>query len=65
MKQKINTQNFHFYVDEEIGGDNGMRIFVKSDAFKVLNVGFSLDEGIASPTEEYPVFYAERSTWSK
>lgn len=42
-----------------------MKEFVKSDAFKALNVGFSLDEGIASPSEEFPVFYAERSVWRK
>lgn len=51
------------FLDEEIGGDNGMRLFVKTDAFRMLNVGFSLDEGIASPDEVIPVFYAERSVW--
>lgn len=40
-----------------------MRLFVKTDAFRRLNVGFSLDEGIASPDEVLPVFYAERSVW--
>lgn len=40
-----------------------MRAFVKTDAFRNLNVGFALDEGIASPDEEFPVFYAERSVW--
>lgn len=39
--------------------------FVPTADFKSLNVGFSLDEGIAGPTEEYPVFYAERSIWRK
>lgn len=42
-----------------------MMKFVKTDEFRALNVGFSLDEGIASPGEEFPVFYAERSVWSK
>lgn len=49
--------------DEEIGGDKGMREFVKTEAFRKLNVGFALDEGIASPDETFPVFYAERSVW--
>lgn len=49
--------------DEEIGGDKGMRLFVKTDAFQRMNVGFALDEGIASPDEVFPVFYAERSVW--
>lgn len=49
--------------DEEIGGDKGMREFVKTEAFRKLNVGFALDEGIASPDKVFPVFYAERSVW--
>lgn len=52
-----------FLSDEEIGGDKGMRLFVKTEAFRRLNVGFALDEGIASPDEVFPVFYAERSVW--
>lgn len=40
-----------------------MRAFVKTEAFRNLNVGFSLDEGIATPDETFPVFYAERSIW--
>lgn len=42
-----------------------MAPFVHSNEFKALNVGFSLDEGVASPTDTYPVFYAERSVWCK
>lgn len=42
-----------------------MAKFVISDDFKALNVGFSLDEGIASPDNVFPVFYAERATWCK
>lgn len=40
-----------------------MAKFVTSDEFKALNVGFSLDEGIASPTEEFNLYYAERTIW--
>lgn len=36
---------FALYVDEEIGGVTGMKLFVKSDDFKTLNLGFALDEG--------------------
>ncbi|KAI8043868.1 hypothetical protein M5D96_000011, partial [Drosophila gunungcola] len=46
---------------EELGGRKGMFPFVTSEDFKSLNTGFSLDEGIASPTSEFPVFYAERT----
>lgn len=42
-----------------------MAKFIETDEFKNLNVGFALDEGIASPTETYPVFYAERAIWRK
>lgn len=42
-----------------------MKVFVHSNEFKALNVGFSLDEGLASANEEFPVYYAERSIWSK
>jgi aminoacylase len=35
-----------FVPEEEIGGVDGMRDFVHQDAFKIMNVGFSLDEGI-------------------
>lgn len=31
--------------DEEIGGSTGMQLLVKTDDFKKLNVGLSLDEG--------------------
>lgn len=46
--------------DEEIGGFEGMAKFVHTAEFKDLNVGFCLDEGIASETDEFPIFYGER-----
>lgn len=52
-----------FTPDEEIGGFRGMAKFVQSQDFAALNIGFALDEGIASPTEEYPIFYGERYVW--
>ncbi|XP_011208502.2 aminoacylase-1B [Bactrocera dorsalis] len=57
------TIHISFIADEEMGGRYGMRPFVHTAAFKNLNIGFSLDEGLASPTEVLPVFYAERSVW--
>lgn len=50
--------------DEEIGGLDGMAKFVESKEFKDLNVGFFLDEGQASTTDQYRVFYADRSPWN-
>ncbi|ALC40179.1 maker593 [Drosophila busckii] len=46
-----------------MGGRRGMRPFVDTAEFRALNIGFGLDEGLASPTPEFPVFYAERSVW--
>nr|GME05231.1 aminoacylase-1 [Ipomoea batatas] len=58
-------RNVHisFVPDEEIGGFDGMMKFVESQEFKDLNVGFALDEGQASPTDEFRVFYADRIPW--
>ncbi|XP_017082672.1 aminoacylase-1A isoform X2 [Drosophila eugracilis] len=45
--QPKRTVYLTFVPDEETGGDLGMAEFVKGDYFKGMNVGFSLDEGIA------------------
>ncbi|XP_031625181.1 aminoacylase-1-like [Contarinia nasturtii] len=50
--------------DEETGGYRGMAKFVKTHDFAALNVGFSLDEGIASSDEVFPIFYGERYVWA-
>ncbi|XP_062123617.1 aminoacylase-1-like [Drosophila sulfurigaster albostrigata] len=52
-----------FVPDEEVGGHLGMREFVKTDYFKKMNVGFSLDEGSPSLDETYYAYYAERTAW--
>eukprot|EP01080_Neovahlkampfia_damariscottae_P005673 gene5673-9494_t len=50
--------------DEEIGGSDGAGELAKSEFFKnEMNVEFGLDEGLASPTDTYPVFYGERMPW--
>lgn len=51
--------------DEETAPTTAMKALVNGDYFKQLNVGFSLDEGIASPDDTFSVFYAERSYWGK
>ncbi|XP_017046433.1 aminoacylase-1-like [Drosophila ficusphila] len=53
-----------FVPDEEIGGELGMKAFVKTDYYKEMNVGFSLDEGATSPTDVHHLFYAERLRWA-
>ena len=35
--------------------------FVKTPEFRELNVGFSMDEGMASPDDEIPLYYGERN----
>ncbi|XP_055855884.1 aminoacylase-1-like [Episyrphus balteatus] len=57
------TIHITFVPDEEAGGKLGMYKFVRTDDFKNMNVGFSLEEGCASPDEVFPVFYAERCMW--
>ncbi len=40
-----------------------MGSFVEHPEFSKLNVGFALDEGIASENDNYLVFYGERNIW--
>lgn len=49
--------------DEEIGGELGWQAFSRSEEFKAMNVGFSLDEGNATPDDILPIFYGERPIW--
>ncbi|CAI9296213.1 unnamed protein product [Lactuca saligna] len=60
----IRTLHICYVPDEEIGGFDGMQKFVESKEFKEMNVGFFLDEGQASTTNKYRVFYADRSPWN-
>ncbi|XP_046680751.1 aminoacylase-1-like [Homalodisca vitripennis] len=53
-----------FTPDEEIGSEEGMKIFVETEFFKKLNVGCMMDEGIASDDESFYLFYGERTPYS-
>lgn len=69
LKRKGTTQlkrtvYLTYVPDEEKGGFYGMSPFVESDAFKEMNVGFVLDEGYPSPTNDLEVFYADKPYWS-
>ncbi|KAI0242757.1 Aminoacylase-1 [Lamellibrachia satsuma] len=57
------TIHLSFVPDEEVGGQMGMKILINMPEFKNLNVAFALDEGLASPTDAFTVFYGERSAW--
>lgn len=59
----LRTVHVTFVPDEEIGGLNGMMPFVKTDDFKRLNIGFGLDEGLASADESFDLYYGERCIW--
>ena len=48
---------------DQVGGLDGMKLFVQTPEFKAMNVGFGLDEGIAGPGEELPLFYGERNVF--
>eukprot|EP00871_Galdieria_phlegrea_P000897 jgi/Galph1/1808/GphlegSOOS_G492.1 len=49
--------------DEEIGGQQGMGVFVESEEFQQWNIGFELDEGLASPDFPFWLYYGERQPW--
>lgn len=57
------TIHLVFVPEEEVGGLTGMKLFVQTPEFKAMNVGFGLDEGIAGPGEELPLFYGERNVF--
>ncbi|XP_034951255.1 aminoacylase-1-like [Chelonus insularis] len=57
------TIHMSFVPDEETGGVLGMESFVTTADFKALNVGFALDEGVASPGENFYIFNGERAIW--
>ncbi|XP_050531858.1 aminoacylase-1-like isoform X2 [Daktulosphaira vitifoliae] len=66
LKEKLafdRTIHISFVPDEEIGGVLGMGTFVKSPEFSALNVGFALDEGLASPDNSFSLYYGERTLW--
>ncbi|CAL8340640.1 unnamed protein product [Lota lota] len=59
----MRTVHLMFVPDEEVGGHKGMETFVTHPEFQKLNIGFALDEGLASPGEAFTVFYGERNPW--
>ncbi|KAF9622953.1 hypothetical protein IFM89_035668 [Coptis chinensis] len=61
--EPVRTVYVSFVPDEEIGGHDGAEKFAQSEVFEKMNVGIVLDEGLASPNENYRVFYGERCPW--
>jgi aminoacylase len=62
-KQPLRTIHISLVPDEEIGGNDGMEKWVKTDNFKNLNIGFAMDEGLANPSDVCIVYYGERVPW--
>ncbi len=56
---------FEYFVDEEIGGHDGMVLFARHPLFKELHIGFALDEGLANAESGFKVYYGERAPWCK
>ncbi|KAJ6625688.1 Aminoacylase-1 [Pseudolycoriella hygida] len=63
VKQLKRTFHISFVPDEEMGGYYGMESFAKTEEFRALNVGYALDEGSVSETNEITVVNDERCTW--
>jgi aminoacylase len=57
------TVHLMYVPDEEVGGADGMAKLVETKDFTDLNAAVVLDEGLASPTESFTVFYGERVPW--
>uniref|UniRef100_A0A9I9DYF1 Uncharacterized protein n=1 Tax=Cucumis melo TaxID=3656 RepID=A0A9I9DYF1_CUCME len=53
----VRTVHISYVPNEEIGGFDGAAKSVQSKEFKELNVGFMMDEGQASPGDEFRVGY--------
>ncbi|ETN81769.1 N-acyl-L-amino-acid amidohydrolase [Necator americanus] len=64
-KQWLRTIHIVWAPEEEVGALDGMEKFVKMPEFRELNLGFMLDEGLATEGSKYKVYYAERNPWCK
>lgn len=54
------------FLDEEIGGIDGMKTFSESQEFKSLNIGFGLDESAPTKHSKYILaFHGERTNKRK
>ncbi len=53
----LRTVHLLFVPDEEVGGSRGIKPLLSSALWAELNVGFLLDEGLASPSPAFSIFY--------
>ncbi|KAK4872717.1 hypothetical protein RN001_014746 [Aquatica leii] len=61
--QPKRTVHVTFVSDEETGGLEGMKLFVKTPEFKQLNASFALDEGVLSENNIVTAYYGEKRSW--
>ena len=62
--QPLRTVHMLFVPDEEVGGSRGIKPLLSSALWReALNPGFLLDEGLASPSPAFSLFYGERKIW--
>jgi aminoacylase len=59
----LRTVHVLFVPDEEVGGSRGIKPLLSHPLWASLNPGFLLDEGLASPSASFSVFYGERKIW--
>ena len=52
-----------FVPDEEVGGSRGIKPLLGDPLWAALAPGFLLDEGLASPSPSFSIFYGERKIW--
>jgi hypothetical protein len=56
---------YDIFLDEEVGGDNGMVPLLHSEVFKTMNVGVVLDEGGPAPVPMVGVLFQDKIVWRK
>ncbi|KAJ0175489.1 hypothetical protein K1T71_008648 [Dendrolimus kikuchii] len=60
----LRTVHVTFMPDEETGGYHGIKEFIDTDVFRHLNIGFALDEGYVSNSENLVhAMYQDRRPW--
>lgn len=53
----LRTVHLAWVPDEEVGGGRGMKLLLGHEIMQRLNPAVALDEGLASPSDRFSVFY--------
>ncbi|KAG6459222.1 hypothetical protein O3G_MSEX011263 [Manduca sexta] len=59
----LRTLHLTLMPDEETGGYEGIKLFIDTEEFQALNVGFALDEGMSSSEDVLYATYEDRRPW--